>query len=139
MSTRVWLPAIVDDLRQWWTDREVPPVAGHAVTRAVQESWPEAAEEEWEYAVLLAAADDAAAMLPAPGPRVVVVVEADGVEPGEGSAVRLTAPVPWRRLAAVLADPPGTQVPANAPADELPDLGWYAVQEVPALVGAPPA
>lgn len=139
MSTRVWLPATVDDLRQWWTDREVPPVAGHAVTRAVQESWPEAAEEEWEYAVLLAAADDAAAMLPAPGPRVVVVVEADGVEPGEGSAVRLTAPVPWRRVAAVLADPPGTQVPANAPADELPDLGWYAVQEVPALVGAPPA
>ena len=139
MTVRVWLPATVAELGRWWADREVPARAGHAVTAALRASWPEGSEEEWEYAVLLAAAGDAAAMLASPGRRVVVVADADdgAVEEAEGSAVRLATPVPWRRLAAVHADPPGTLV---GPADQdAPELCWYAVQEVPDVVAAPEA
>ena len=139
MTVRVWLPATVAELGHWWADREVPVRAGHAVTAALRASWPEGSEEEWEYAVLLAAAEDAAEMLTSPGRRVVVVADADdgAVEEGEGSAVRLAAPVPWRRLAALHADPPGTLVePAE---QDVPELCWYAVQEVPDIIAAPEA
>lgn len=131
---RVWLPATVVVLGQWWKDREVPPGTGHAVTRALRQEWPDGDDEQWEYAVLLAAADDAAAMLSVPGRRVVVVVDAAAVEPGEGSRVRLAEAVPWRRVAAVHADPAGAEVTPGADAEESPGLCWYAAQEVPDIL-----
>ncbi|HET8603057.1 MAG TPA: hypothetical protein VFM09_03955 [Marmoricola sp.] len=143
MSVRVWVPATVDELAAWWADRSVPAREGHAVTAALREAWPDGGDEEWEYAVLLAAAEHAASLLRAPGRRVVVVVDADAVEEDQGTTVRLTAPVPWQRLAAVHADPPGTTVPPAGPdtvpdvaaGQDAPELCWYAVQEVPAVLG----
>ena len=47
----------------------------HAVTAWLREAWPEADEEEWEYAALMAAADDSLALLTEEDrPRRVVVV-----------------------------------------------------------------
>lgn len=134
---RVWLPATVALLAQWWEGGAVPPGAGHAVTPALRQEWPDAGEEEWEYAVLLAAADESAAMLSAPGRRVVVVVEAAAVEPGEGSRVRLVDAVPWRRVAAVHADPAGVEVAPATDVEDAPDLCWYAAQEVPDILDEP--
>jgi hypothetical protein len=76
--------------------------------------------EEQEYAALMAAAADAAALLDGPGRRVVVVADVahpDGV-------------VPLRDVAAVHADP------ADRPADADPDddLAWFGVQEIDQLL-----
>ncbi|HET8560036.1 MAG TPA: hypothetical protein VFL69_05920 [Marmoricola sp.] len=133
---RVWLPATTELLARWREDREVPPRSGYAVTPELRQAWPDGGEEEWEYAVLLDAADDAAAMLTAPGRRVVVVVDAATVEPEGGSRVRVVQPVPWRRLAAVHADPAGVEVDPGASAEDAPELCWFAVQEVRGIIGA---
>jgi len=77
--------------------------------------------EEQEYAALMAAAADSAALLDGPGRRVVVV--ADLPDP-DGA-------VPLRDVVAVHADP--ADRPADADPDE--DLAWYAVQELDGLVG----
>jgi hypothetical protein len=76
--------------------------------------------EEQEYAALMAAAADSAALLDGPGRRVVVV--ADVTDPdGE---------VPLRDVVAVHADPEDR--PAGADPED--DLGWYATQEIEALL-----
>ena len=76
--------------------------------------------EEQEYAALMAAAADSAQLLDGPGRRVVVV--ADVADP-DGA-------VPLRDVVAVHADP------ADRPVDADPDddLGWYATQEIDALL-----
>ncbi|MFC6342104.1 DUF6912 family protein [Nocardioides hankookensis] len=81
--------------------------------------------EEGEYAALMTAGDASAAMLTGPGRRVVVVAELDK-EPETGWTV------PLKRLVAVHADTEDR--PADADPDE--DLGWYGVQEIPALLGS---
>jgi len=76
--------------------------------------------EDQEYAALVAAAVDSAGLLDGPGRRVVVVadvVDPDGV-------------VPLRDVVAVHADP--ADRPAGADPEE--DLGWYATQEIDALL-----
>ncbi|HEX5089128.1 MAG TPA: hypothetical protein VFV89_15070 [Nocardioides sp.] len=77
--------------------------------------------EEEEYAALMAAAADSAELLDGPGRRVVVV--ADVADP-DGA-------VPLRDVVAVHADP--HERPAGADPDD--DLGWYATQELGALLG----
>ena len=77
-------------------------------------------DEVEEYAALVAAAADSAALLAGPGRRVVVVAE---VADPDG-AVHLADVV------AVHADP--RDRPADADPDE--DLGWYATQEIDALL-----
>ena len=134
MSRRVWVPATVALLATWSAAREVPAGKGHAVTTALQEQWPEAGDEEWEYAVLLTAVEEAATLLDAPGRRVVVVIETDTVRELEGTGVAFPDPVPWRRVAAVHADPGDARVPPGASVEDEADLGWYAVQEVPDLL-----
>lgn len=76
--------------------------------------------EDAEYAALTAAADAAAALLEAPGRRVVVV--ADVPDPD--------AAFPMSLVAAVHADT--GQVDPREP--DLPELGWYAPQEIPELL-----
>lgn len=135
MSTRVWVPATIRLLAAWFGAREVPAGRGHAVTAELRGAWPDAGEEEWEYSVLLAAADDAAGMLDEPGRRVVLVLETDDVAEREGTTVVYARPVPWRRVAAVLADAPDAGVSPCASAGDEADLGWYGAQEVPDLLG----
>ena len=139
MSTRVWVPATTSLLSTWFVARQVPAGHGHAVTAALREGWPDGDDEEWEYAVLMAAADDAAGLLHAPGRRVVVVLDAGAVAELDGTAARFDEPVPWRRLAAVHADPRGTEVAAGVPGALAPQLCWFAVQEVPDLLDRPQA
>lgn len=80
--------------------------------------------EEAEYAALAAAADAAADLLDAPGRRIVVV--ADVPDPD--------AAFPLSLVAAVHAD---TEV-IDPRATDLPELGWYAPQEVPDLLASAP-
>ena len=76
--------------------------------------------EEQEYAALMAAAAESAELLRGAGRRVVVV--ADVADP-DGA-------VPLRDVVAVHADPADRA--ADADPDE--DLGWYATQEIDALL-----
>jgi hypothetical protein len=78
-------------------------------------------DEQSEYAALMAAAVDAAALVDGPGRRVVVVAE---VADPDGA-------VPLGDVVAVHADPQDR--PAGADRDE--DLCWYATQELDALLG----
>lgn len=138
MSTRVWVPATTVLLARWSAAGEIPAGQGHAVTSALRQQWPDGGDEEWEYAVLLDGAEEAASLLEAPGRRVVVVVETAGVRELEGTRVEFGEPVPWRRVVAVHADPEGARVEPGAPAEGEADLGWYAVQEVPDLLDSNP-
>jgi len=76
--------------------------------------------EEQEYAALMAAAADSAALLDGPGRRVVVV--ADVADP-DGDVL-------LRDVVAIHADPDDRPVGA----DPEEDLGWYATQEIEALL-----
>jgi hypothetical protein len=109
----VYLPTTLAGLARLVADGQVP--AGGDRFVAVDES------EEAEYDALSEAADASAALLGGPGRRVVVVAdvpEADGA-------------FPTSLVAAVHAD---TDVVDPADGD-LPDLGWYAVQEIADLLG----
>jgi hypothetical protein len=76
--------------------------------------------EEAEYDALSAAAEDATALLDGPGRRVVVVAEVDDVD----GAVRLD------QVVAVHAD----STPVDPGARDLPELGWFATQEIDDLL-----
>lgn len=80
--------------------------------------------EDAEYAALMTAADASAALVAGPGRRVVVVADLDK-EPEPGWTV------PLKRVVAVHADT--ADRPADADPDE--DLGWFATQEIPDLLG----
>ena len=78
--------------------------------------------EEAEYDALQAAAESSEGMLTGPGRRVVLV--------GEGSLSPID-PIPFVQIEAVHVDTEDI-VPG---ADEVPELSWYAVQEIPDLLG----
>ena len=110
---RVYLPTTLAGLARLRRDGALPASAERYVA--------DGDAEDAEYAALMAAAADAAALLGGPGRRVVVVAEVadpDGV-------------VPLSDVVAVHADPEDR--PAGADPDE--DLGWYATQEIDALLG----
>jgi hypothetical protein len=108
VSVRVYLPTSLDDLAGY--------VAAGVVPVAVERFVAQDSDEESEYSALVAAAEASAALGAAR--RVVLVAELDDPD----------APVALARLAAVHADP-------AAGADPDDDLGWYAVQEIPDLLG----
>ena len=113
--TRRYLPSTLAGLARDW-ERPGPSVTDPVV--AVDDS------EEAEYAALMGAADLSAELV-AGGPdgtrrRVVVVVES-GADPG--------APR-WSDVVAVHVDD-------GDDADPDDELGWWATQEVPALLGSP--
>ena len=151
MAERVFIPMTATRLREAQVRGSFgpAPLRAHAVTPAVAEALDD--EEEREYAALTAAALDAVALLRDVEPpfRLVAAVDVGGWEPDESddpTAVRLAHEVPWKRLAAVLADSPDA-VPtvARAAAGKRQDdaaleacldheLGWFATQEVDALL-----
>lgn len=136
MSVRVYIPTSLDALARYSEEGGIgpSPVHGHAVTEWLRESWPEANEEEWAYAVLMAAADDASASLTAEDRprRVVLVAEVERVtEDRESTAVSVDTAVSMRLMLAVHADT--EDVDASVP-ESLGDLGWFGVQEIPDLL-----
>jgi hypothetical protein len=133
MSVRVFVPTTWAGLASLVeSGRIVGPVRAHAVTQELCEAWPEADEDEWEYASLCAAAvasrelsEDQAAR------RVVVAADVSGVESvAEGEAateVELAHDLVWRNVAAVHLD-------EASGADDDDDLAWFATQEIAALL-----
>ncbi len=143
---RVYLPATLDAL----PPEQVGPGRAHAVTPELRAALPGEDDEGWEYAALLAAADDALLLLatrPA-APRLRVVLAADvpdtlvdgGTGPDEpASAVDLVAGVPWHTVVSVHVDEPAASadvvaaLAGDADAEERlveRELLWYDVTEV---------
>lgn len=112
-TSRIYVPATIADLAAWHAAGTIGSVGPGFV--APDET------EEGEYAALMSAADASAALLAGPGRRVVVVVET-AAEDG---------PVPLSEAVAVHADVEDR--PAGADPDD--DLGWFATQEIPDLLG----
>jgi hypothetical protein len=110
---RVYVPATLGTLAGFLASGQVPADADRFV--AAGET------EEAEYDALAEAASAAAELLDGPGRRVVVV----------GDVPDPDAAFPMSLVAAVHADTEDVD-PASV---ELPDLGWYAVQEIPDLLG----
>jgi hypothetical protein len=108
---RVYVPATLGALAGFVDDGQVP-VGDRFV--AEDES------EEAEYAALSAAADAALTLLDASRRRVVVVADV----PDAGLAF------PISLVAAVHAD----SEPVDPGDSDLPELGWYAAQEIPDLL-----
>ena len=109
---RVYLPTTRSGLVRLRDDGSLPASAERYVA--------DGEGEEQEYAALVAAAVDSAALLGGPGRRVVVVAD---VSDPDGD-------VPLRDVVALHADPDDR--PADADPEE--DLGWYASQELDALL-----
>ena len=137
MSTRVYVPATLTSLAWFTAEGGIgpTPVHAHAVTAWLRAAWPEADEEEWEYAALMAAADASLAFLTEEDPprRVVLVAEAsDLVEDPESTALTIDSAIPMRAVHAVHADT--VDIDPSRP-EQLGDLGWFGVQEIPDLLG----
>jgi len=109
---RVYLPATLTVLAALAEHGELPSSTDRFV--AADDS------EEAEYDALVEAASASASMLGAPGRRVVIV--ADVPDPD--------GPVPVKLVVAVHADAEAVD-PAE---DDLPELGWYATQEISDLL-----
>lgn len=140
MSERVYLPVTAADLATLVGEgRLVGPRAAHAVTAGLREAWPEADEESWEYAALMAAAaaSGPAASGPGAGRRRVVAVDVARVEPAHPGAdgpdgddpTRVVVPgdVVWKGVAAAHVD-------TEDGAGDDDDLAWFATQEIAGLV-----
>lgn len=146
MTVRVYVPASLGALARISEHGGIgpSPVHAHAVTAWLRAQWPEADEEELAYAALMAAADDSADGLAAAtaaatdrdgetrARRVVLVAEVPGVTEDPGStAVTVDSAIAMREVAAVHADT--EDVDPTSP-EELGDLGWFGVQEIPELL-----
>ena len=152
MSIRVYLPATLPLLRDWVTAGEVPAGrTAHAVTERLRAEYPEGGDEEWEYAALTSAAQEAVGLLDASAVprRLVLAVDVPEVQPAAGddaTAVGLPGPVGMRDVAAVHVDSADAE-PAVAAARDAwhaaaedrdaaaercldHELGWYAGQEI---------
>ncbi len=107
------------------------PLVAHAVTDALRAAWPEASDEDWEYAASSAAAATAGT-LTGPGEpvrRVVVAADVASVVPLDAedpTLVEVPDVVRLDQVAAVLVD--------DESGDPDQELGWYAVQEIEALL-----
>jgi hypothetical protein len=151
VAERVYLPMTATRLREAQAQGSFgpAPLRAHAVTVAVADALDD--DEEREYAALTAAALEAVALLTDEDPpfRLVAAVDVGGWADESGddpTAVRLAHEVPWKRLAAVLADSPDAAAAvARAAAGQGQDdaaleacldheLGWFATQEVDALL-----
>lgn len=131
--TRCYLPVDHRGLQQAIEAHEIRLSKGHGVTGWLRSSWPEASEEDLEYAALMAAAADSAQLnSKAPrGQRVVLVIEATVLEESpESTDIQIKFPVLWSDLLAVQADP--DPIPLAEEADF--ELGWFASQEAAVLL-----
>ncbi len=158
MSTRVYLSCSPGSLAAVVAAGGVgaPPLLAHAATDAVRRVLAADTEEE-EYAAATAAAQAAIGLLrdAEPARRIVLAVDVPTVGDGSPDAedptlVEVDEAVPWRRVAAVLADSADAEAVVAAARDALrvgsPDaaeqaercldheLGWWAAQEVEVLL-----
>ncbi len=160
MSARVFVATSWTGLQQIVTADGIGPAPffGHAVTRALRAAWPEAGDEELEYAATLAAARTSLGLLTDEDPprRVVLavdagtVIEADDEDP---TVVEVGEVVPMRLVAAVLVDTTDAAEEVEAARAAWPaalegdadaeaavdrcldrDLAWFAVQELGELL-----
>jgi uncharacterized protein DUF6912 len=158
---RVYLPCTLERLRSTLAKGEVDATLAFAVTPALREWYVEGDAEELEYAAGAAAARASLRLLASGGDQPRRVVLAAEVPDGEArpatdvdrAAVRLTGPVPLRLVDSALVDDPSAAddvrraAAAVAAADagdddamfvvdsvEDHELGWWAVQELAALV-----
>jgi hypothetical protein len=111
---RIYVPATLAGLAGYLRSGAVPSTAERFVA-------PDDSEES-EYAALEAAAVAAVGLLDGPGRRVVLVAEVADED----------AAVPLDRLEAVHAD----TEPVDPAARDLPDLAWFATQEIEDLLAA---
>lgn len=163
MSTRVYVPSTVTRLRELLVSGGLGPVPflAHAVTEPLRDSG-EAEEEDWEYAALTAAAQDALGLLTDEDPprRVVVVAEAETTTPvagAEPSLVEVGEVIPLRKVVSLHVDSaeaedtvaaargPWQSAAAGEPGDEDlveacldHELAWFATQEIGDVVGDQP-
>jgi len=112
--TRVYVPTALEALAGFVASGSVP--AGSDRYVAADES------EEAEYDALSAAADDSASRLAGPGRRTVLVAEVADPDAAFG----------LERVVAVHAD----TAPVDPSATDLPELGWYATQEITDLLAS---
>ena len=133
MSVRVYVPVTASTLAALVAEGRLDgPLRAHAVTPALQEAWPEADDEAWEYAALMAAAATSAG-LRGPGDRprrYVVAADVPSYDPVAGedpTLVDVAADVPWKNVASAHVD-------TVDDADEDDDLAWFATQEIRHLV-----
>ena len=144
MSTRVYLPTTSSGLPGLVADRGWPvPLRGHAVTDVLRADWPDGDDEQWEYAALMAAADDSRALRGEGDTprRYVVAADVPDARPVPGddpTAVEVAEGVVWRAVAAAHVDTEDDLVDggggAGRDADGDADLAWFATQEIPDLV-----
>jgi hypothetical protein len=160
---RVYLPATVPLLRDWLTAGSATAVGpAYAVTPTLREWYREGDIEELEHAASLLAAVGSLTLLAddvaAPPRRVVLAADVDEARTTQDlehrGAVRLAGAVPRDRWSSALVDDDGAAAvvaaavellrdPAADATDidfalgeaEAADLGWYAVQELPFLLG----
>lgn len=133
MSERVYVPLTSASLAGLVAEgRLAGPLRAHAVTEALRTQWPEADEESWEYAALMAAAADSAAARADEdvARRYVVAADVPAVSPVPGddpTLVDVAADVVWRNVASAHVDTAdwGPEGP-----DEDDDLAWFATQEI---------
>jgi hypothetical protein len=138
MSVRVYVPTTLTALAGFVANGGVgpTPIQARAVTEWLRESWPEAAEDEWEYAALTAAADDSVALLGDDDPprRVVLAADVESVvESDDSSLVEIDSAFPMTLVQAVHADTGDIERTPYDP-DDWGDLAWYGVQEIPDLL-----
>ena len=133
MSVRVYVPLSSRGLAALVAEGRIDgPMRAHAVTEDLRSAWPEADEESWEYAALMAAAADSAALrqtgdVPR---RYLVAADVPSVAPAAGddpTLVDVAADVVWKNLAAAHVD-------TEDEAAEDDDLAWFATQEIQHLL-----
>jgi len=156
---RVYVPSTLGRLRGVVTSDGVGPApfVAHAVTDELRAAYEDGGDEEWEYAAATAAAQSAVGLLhdEEPARRVVLAVDVPGVRPAElddPTVVVVDEVVPYRRIAAVLADGPEAEPDVAAARDALAagsedaetlldrcldhELAWWATQEIGDLLDA---
>ena len=116
--TRVYVPATVADLRSLEAGDAIAISSAYAATPALAAEYPDADEEELEFAAMMAAAEDCAG-------DTAVVVAAD-VDATDASVAGVVEPV-----GALFIDRVASFHVGSADADE---LGWYATQELADLI-----
>lgn len=136
MTLRVYVPTTHAGLGALVETGRMPgPLAAHAVTEALRREWPEADDEQAEYAALMAAAATSRELAAATGERRRTVLAADVadevvvtvISDVDPTLVTLTADVSWRQVGAALLDA------ADDAADD-DDLAWFATQEIAGLL-----
>jgi hypothetical protein len=139
VTVRIYVPATLARLAAYLGDGGIGPTPVHAraVTAWLRAEWPEADEEQWEYAALMAAADDSAVLLSDEDQprRVVLAADVEAVSESEDSTlVTVDQAFPFRLVKAVHADTVDLERAASYDPEAIGDLAWYAVQEIPDLL-----